>query len=719
MYKLILYIILLYTASIHAQVNYTGNLVDNNWSNGYKVPVLTCWQAGDPACSPGTPYIRPDGNINFSYTATELYQARSLADVLPYSGTGLIVTGFQFNWRSKNGNGWDDGRLDTLQAYVQMYSKGGQWIEAQTYSLNFIHNWTDFSWSGNFTKERRNSDLGIILYGFYGVDNNYWMGPYGPEITNVSFILRYQPDPCVVNPLHSTECPGFMTAITKPIPGLLETTSYTTNVVTGLVNTNLDLKLATQKVQNTTNNVVEQTTTLYLNDSKLLNSVSLQGLQQLFQNKQRATYSSLDISQEQDKTFNYTKIAEIPLLSVQSNNFNKQIINKIDNTSNEQEQSTTNAGQLNTLTNTNIQTFNTKLTSRTQELPIASLDQDQGIVQNSTSINSTVNINQPANQTKNIVRNQELFIASLDQDQGMVQNSTTSTLIVSINQPTSQIKNIVRSQNSQNINIEQAESALNISLISTSIQLPQLSNKFEQKIPVPVRNDMPVEIDNIMQLNLPSTNINQSIQTNNIANQTLKNPNRINTITLDSEFNNQTVTIVKQPEIFSTQNQFDSFELYEKPSINLTSIKVNTPINTTSSALVETVNLQEPVRQVAAESIALDPPINVIGAALIDRNNPINSAINSTPVIEPVATFTGPSVKSNTKDNELAGEITISQIARLPPGFDVYTSLSIKEITFYQPREIYRGQRTVDNVKALQNLRSDRLHEQMMNQQGR
>jgi hypothetical protein len=55
----------------------------------------------------------------------------------------------------------------------------------------------------------------------------------------------------------------------------------------------------------------------------------------------------------------------------------------------------------------------------------------------------------------------------------------------------------------------------------------------------------------------------------------------------------------------------------------------------------------------------------------------------------------------------------------VPAGFDVYTNLAIREIAFYQPKEIYREQRTVDNVKALQNLRSDRLHEQMINQQWR
>jgi len=101
----------------HSQVSNTGNLVDSTWTNGYSVPELTCWgnEQGTTNCSPGgIPYVRPSGAINFSYSFTELHQARAMADVLPYSGFGLMVTGFQFNWMSKNGNYWDDARQDQL-----------------------------------------------------------------------------------------------------------------------------------------------------------------------------------------------------------------------------------------------------------------------------------------------------------------------------------------------------------------------------------------------------------------------------------------------------------------------------------------------------------------------------------------------------------------------------------------------------------------------------
>jgi hypothetical protein len=81
--------------------------------------------------------------------------------------------------------------------------------------------------------------------------------------------------------------------------------------------------------------------------------------------------------------------------------------------------------------------------------------------------------------------------------------------------------------------------------------------------------------------------------------------------------------------------------------------------------------------------------------------------------------FAGPAVKSGTADNDLASGVSISQIARVPAGFDIYQNLAIREIAFYQPREIYRGQRTVDNVRALRSLGQDAKHQEMVDQQYR
>ena len=48
-----------------------------------------------------------------------------------------------------------------------------------------------------------------------------------------------------------------------------------------------------------------------------------------------------------------------------------------------------------------------------------------------------------------------------------------------------------------------------------------------------------------------------------------------------------------------------------------------------------------------------------------------------------------------------------------------YTNLALRDSQFYAPREIYRGQQTVDNRQALRGLGTDRLHQDMVNQQWR
>jgi hypothetical protein len=102
-----------------------------------------------------------------------------------------------------------------------------------------------------------------------------------------------------------------------------------------------------------------------------------------------------------------------------------------------------------------------------------------------------------------------------------------------------------------------------------------------------------------------------------------------------------------------------------------------------------------------------------------DKTNPVNDIIDSRPVVTEQRTETNlAAVNRNVQNNEVAGNIDINSIAVIPVGFSAYT-IALADASFYQPKEIYRNQRTIDNRRALQNLRSDQLHEQMINQQWR
>jgi hypothetical protein len=209
-------------------IDITGNLVNNTqtattstgtWQNATFQNSLTCWAWGDPGYCGPNPIVRPSGDINFSFGMVDLHQRVNVGKALPYGGTGLVTTGFTFAWTSKNGNGWDDGRQDVLSAYVKLYSSGDtKVIESFNYSLNYIHNWTTYSYSETWKNTKvgyRENQVGNVQFGFIGMDNNYWAGPYGPEVRDVNFQLRYKPDPCKNNPLFSPECPNFTQELAK------------------------------------------------------------------------------------------------------------------------------------------------------------------------------------------------------------------------------------------------------------------------------------------------------------------------------------------------------------------------------------------------------------------------------------------------------------------------------------------------------------------------
>ena len=210
----------LFTSYSNAQVDpTTGNLINSGtaptattstWNNGVYVDQL-CFQAGQPGnCGPN-PSVRPGGVINFSYGMTDLNQVVNINTALAAGGTGVQLSGFNFSFMAKNGNGWDDGRQDYLAAYVKLYGEGGNQIANYDYSsaTNQKYNWTNFNFNETFATPYVASTLSTARVGFVGRDNNFWAGNYGPEVYNVNFRLNYKVDPCATNPAYSSTCAGF------------------------------------------------------------------------------------------------------------------------------------------------------------------------------------------------------------------------------------------------------------------------------------------------------------------------------------------------------------------------------------------------------------------------------------------------------------------------------------------------------------------------------
>lgn len=74
-------------------------------------------------------------------------------------------------------------------------------------------------------------------------------------------------------------------------------------------------------------------------------------------------------------------------------------------------------------------------------------------------------------------------------------------------------------------------------------------------------------------------------------------------------------------------------------------------------------------------------------------------------------------VKNKGDVSELAGGVDLTKLTALPTGYASYLSFTIKDSPFYDIKEVYKNQVNVDNARALRQMSSDRLHQQLINLQ--
>jgi hypothetical protein len=84
------------------------------------------------------------------------------------------VSGFHFGFTAKNGNGWDNGQQDYLDAYVKFYNSQNKVVEYYDYAkyTNRKYNWSNFNFNETFNKPYDVSNSGAAQYGLIGRDTN-------------------------------------------------------------------------------------------------------------------------------------------------------------------------------------------------------------------------------------------------------------------------------------------------------------------------------------------------------------------------------------------------------------------------------------------------------------------------------------------------------------------------------------------------------------------
>lgn len=555
-----------YTGNLVNGTN-TANTVTSTWQNvGLINGGLPCWAPDDvnkgAYCGPLA--YSNNNSLNFSYGLANVHQYVNISKALPNSGTGLITTGFVFSWMSKNGNNWEPTtNLDTLSAYVQLYDKGNKLVENFYWDLNYIHNWTNFSYNKNWSKPYRANEVTNAKFGFIGMDSSYWAGPYGPEITNINFSLKYKPDPCVKNPLYSPDCPNFSKELAE------RTATPTTNTTT-LTNTSID-----------TNSVNIDTFHNKPNDNKFSDSKEKIYEEGVYEEGSLVPDKLIDT---------LIKIAD-----------NKEKEDKI---------------TMDAVNTAIVETDKISQQTVRQAEQISNRAVRQSIETRFENTNTTENTNK---ETK------------AQQALSMFANPTVATASFLV------------------------------------------TNNFQQQF-------------NILQ-----------------TPQTLSNNTAINEVR-ETKPIQSTLNVITNP--ITVESNITTFALFQNNS--------QQNVGSTLSLINPQISLMNPLLGQSVDTPTLQSSFLTNKADPI--NNILESKINVDEKKEEVKTT---QVKQNVQDNELANGMPITQLAVAPIGFNQYTNFVLKDTIFYAPKEIYRNQRTIDNNRALRQLASDRLHQELVDQQYR
>ena len=660
--------------------NFTGAPTDTTsvWNNAGSVGApLTCWAGGDPGYCGPNPRVSAWGAgsniINFSYGTVDLNQVVNINKALAIGGSGVQLSGFNFGFQAKNGNGWDDGRQDYLGAYVKLYNSGGGLAANYDYTsqTNKRYNWTNFNFSETFSSPVPATNFSNAQYGFVGRDNNFWVGPYGPEITNVSFSLKYtvKPDPCISDPLSSPTCPGYALATVK-------------NSILGSTVSNASATSFVPAINYT------QPAAAPPGVADAAPALAQASPQQQAQQPPPQQQGPQPQPPGQDPNQNPAVAQDNPA-----------------------QPSPQQAGPA--PTNPQPAGGPPQATQTAQSAPPPGVGPSQAgpqqagpagggagpsklamsVVKSAQAKEQAIQqsaVQQAAKAFENTQQSsQAASNAAVSMNQDMSANSATAAAQFSSQTTQASQQTVVQSNQSTQ---QQQQS---------TTQQQQTSKVVQQIQQQEVQQIQQQSSGSVVQIQQPTnTQSQQQQETQSTVVAMLKPPTPLTTETQSQASSGTGLTV--------SRNAFAYNPLSAINSSNISALS-------TQTAPVYQPRLQERIIEVDA------PQVQVASFSGAGRaGNPLSEIMMQQRfemMQENIQQQTS-TVNRNVQPNDLAGGVDLTAMATVPQGFNAY-SFMIKDAAFYEPKEVYKNQKTVDNIRLLRGLTggSDRLHQEMVDQQ--
>lgn len=215
------------------------------------------------------------------------------------------------------------------------------------------------------------------------------------------------------------------------------------------------------------------------------------------------------------------------------------------------------------------------------------------------------------------------------------------------------------------------------------------------------------------------------IQENDRATQRAAVQNATQQISLSvSKSQEQAMSVVSSLNAMSAASSQTSMQTATNTQTQQFSLVLNSPTTQQTTQTSPTYNIESSVFVQTQQQIYVPQNINSQIEFLTSTSSTTNTKTNpladlmemKTPLDSLKVETQTETVNKNVQSNELSGGVDIAMLALQPKGYESY-SFVMKDASFYEPKEIYNKQTNVDNIKVLRQLSSDRLHQEMIDQQ--
>lgn len=695
-------------------------------------------------------YNTTTGTFIFGYMPGTVAYTTGINFALANAGTGIQLNGYKYSWQYFN----QDYSRGTLSGNISVTNNSGKVVESYAYTMpKTTEGWTLMSGTQNFNTQYAPPSLGNLQVSFTGKDDRWWAGYYGPQIKNIDVKLLYSvtpPPPSGGGSSSSgtTSCTAYSVdptciAQNSLINTSTTTTSTTSTAYTAPVTTTTDTTVALAPVTTTTTststapstntttstNTSTQTSTTSATPTTSLSTTTTSttvatsavagkettnsngtsiGLSVIAKNQQREQAIAMQASQNAIQSAN--EVAN--QVTQDAQNIASQAVSNSFSVAQTASKPVTTATEFKTTNNNTDLTFQNNTSSSSLSLfasPTTTTTQKQNDSTQSTTI------------TQAVVTQTTKTIQATQQVQTVDTSSRTNVVQIGTNVSATEI------ENKPQVTTFVAKTTEVINPTNTSIQENNSQQQQQTYTLVPPQTELNVQQTIIQKAKVDTTQnsvaTNIMPETQNTQQQTLINLLPPQTIVTTAPVSSQIAINNNDKQIQSVEAAKPQEIVQVTNSVSYSLLPPQQPIQQSTNPIINNFNLisnQTPmvINQPMFANVS-ENNTNDSQKMLLDRSSPVFQTLENKSIeAQNNATYTqGPVVNRNAQNNEVAGNVDITRMAVAPAGYADYLNLALRDAAFYAPKEVYKNQRNVDNVRLLRSLSSDRLHQEMVNQQ--